>query len=155
MKTTKLMMIATPMALAFTIAACNKPETPSKTQKDVSEAQAEGREDVNDAMRQQREDAARMASDSAMKGMSGTATMTMSQADRETAADNAYQVEKAKAEAAHQVAKQKCDAWVGDPKAACMQNAHNDYDAAEKAAEAHHMQMRNGTQHTMPSGQMP
>ena len=164
MKTMTRMLIATPMLLAISLAACNRPETAAQTQKDVSEARAEGREEVNDAMRQQRDDAARMAggmngtgsgsmTDGA--GKSDTAILTTSQSDRETAADNAYKVDKAKAEAAHNVAKQKCDAMMGDSKTTCMKAADAEHEAAEKAADAHRMAMRNGTPHTMPSSQMP
>ncbi|MES2885939.1 MAG: hypothetical protein V4709_14130 [Pseudomonadota bacterium] len=163
MKTTTRMLIATPIMLAFTLTACNKPETAAKTSQDVSEARAEGRENVNEALREQRDDAARMAEGSAATGMAGAGSGSMTdgsgvatlQADAETAADNAHKVDMAKAEATHKVAKEKSDALMGDSKTACMKTADAEHEAAEKAADAHRMAMRNGMPHSMPSDQMP
>lgn len=143
----KTASIAAPLLLAASLIACNKAETPAETQKDVAEARSEGRADIAEAQREQAENATNQAA-----GVSagdnplgaGTPNAPMTQADRETAADKAHEVEKAKAVAAYQVASEKCDALTGAEKGRCLKVAEDDRKAAEAMADSNRMKMREG-----------
>jgi len=149
----KTALIAAPLLLAASLVGCNKPETPAETQKDVAEAQREGRADVAEAQR----DAAGSAgvNGSGDPAGAGMPTGSMPQANRETAAEKAYDVEKAKAAAAYQVASEKCDALTGSARGSCLQAAEDERKAAEAMADSNRMKMQDGDGLSSPGASEP
>lgn len=105
------------LPLAVMTGACRKgPESTSETRSDVAAAQTEGSREVRDAHRDAVSDPS-MGSD-----------------PQETAAAT-FRIEKEQAEAAHEVARERCDAQTGDAKDSCLEAARAEYEAKLAAAE--------------------
>ena len=94
-------------ALAATLGACNKAESPAETKADVAEAQSEATQDVAEAQADANKDAMENNEDTAI----------------------------AKAEGEHKIAIERCEALPGDQQKACKDEADATYEAAKAAAD--------------------
>ncbi|MGA9335410.1 MAG: hypothetical protein WBV39_14120 [Rudaea sp.] len=133
--------------------ACNQQEdTAAKVQADVAKAQADGQKQIIDAqakldqvVAQNNKDLVGVKADAQQDAANSPGTVAPAvDADIAKArndaqikvADAQYDVDKAKAAAAEQVAEARCGALVGDPKKACMSSAKASYESATAMAKA-------------------
>jgi hypothetical protein len=126
------------VAAAFAMTACNKSETPAEVQHDVAKAQAEGERDVADARADAKEaqaDADKNVAD-AVADHDDDDVAAQAHDANETADEGKSRIMIAKAEAAHKVAVEKCDALTGAPQKECKDDADKTLDQAKEAAEA-------------------
>jgi hypothetical protein len=125
------------VAAAFAMTACNKSETPAEVQHDVATAQAEGERDVADARADAKEaqaDADKNVAD-AVADHDDDDVAAQAHDANETADKGKSRIMIAKAEAAHKVAVEKCDALTGAPQKECKDDADKTLDQAKEAAE--------------------
>jgi hypothetical protein len=139
--------------VAVSLQGCNQQtDTAGKVQADVAKAEADGQKKIIDAqakldqvVAQNNKDLVGVQAD-AQKDAANDPNAPAPAAAADTAkarsnaeikvADGQYDVDKAKAEAARQVAEARCQALVGDAIKQCVSSAKNDYDSAVAAAKA-------------------
>lgn len=126
----KLTPIASALALALSLAACNKPEAPQKTEADVMKAAAAGQKDVTEAATEAVKEHMDNVADAHQDGKA------LSAGDLKTDVDNLHEVDVARAEANYKIEKEKCDALTGTAKDNCQKDAKTIYDAAIGQAKA-------------------
>src|SRR5687767_6255752 len=125
------------VAAAFALTACNKSETPAEVQHDVASAQAEAQRDVADATADAKEANAAADKNVADAIADNEADDVTEQARHanETADKGDERIMIAKAEAAHKVAVEKCDALTGAAQEECKDDAEKTLDQAKEAAK--------------------
>jgi len=106
-------------AAMFLLGGCNRAESPAEVAHDTQEAAQEGQQEVAQAEQDAMQDA---GSNPALPGV-------------ETPAENNYEVQVARAEADHKVAKERCEALAGDEQEACNEAANAQLDASKAEAE--------------------
>ena len=124
-------------AAAFALSACSKSETPAEVQHDVTTAQAEGQRDVADARSDAKEanaDADKNVADAVADHDADDVAQQAHDAN-ETADKGKSKIMIAKAEAAHEVAVEKCDALTGASQKECKDDADATLDQAKEAAK--------------------
>ena len=125
------------VAAAFALTACNKSETPAEVQHDVAAAQAEAQRDVADATADAKEanaDADKNVAD-AIADNDADDVAEQARDANETADKGNERIMIAKAEAAHKVAVEKCEALTGAPQEECKDDAEKTLDQAKEAAK--------------------
>ena len=122
---------------ALALTACNKSETPAEVQHDVAAAQAEAERDVADATADAKEanaDADKNVADAIADNDADDVTEQARDAN-ETADKGNDRIMIAKAEAAHKVTVEKCDALTGAAQEECKDDADKTLDQAKEAAK--------------------
>jgi hypothetical protein len=107
------------LAALFLLGGCDRAETPGEVARDTQDAAQEGQQDVAQAQQDAMQDSA----------------TTPPMPGDETSAENNYEVQIARAEADHRVARERCDALAGDEQQACKDAADAQLDASKAEAE--------------------
>lgn len=124
-------------AAAFALSACSKSESPAEVQHDVATAQAEGQRDVADARSDAKEANADADKNVADAVADNDADKVADQAHdaNEMADKGKSKIMIAQAEAAHNVAVQKCEALTQASQKECKDDADTTLDQAKEAAK--------------------
>ena len=131
MRNALMIMLATVVVLG--VAGCNKPETATETQQDVTQAAREGAEEVNEARAVRNEVAREGAADVAAERSDVVEAATDANQD---VAKEQITVEREAAKAAYDVSIEKCEALKGNAMDACKSTAKATLDTAEARLDA-------------------
>ena len=117
--------IAIPLmtALLFVLGGCNRAEDPGKVQADVAKVQADGDKKVADAQSK------------VNKVLAENPNASTDPKDRDRYVDAVYDLDKTKAQAAYDVAVERCKTRSGDDQKNCKDQAKVDYDRSVTAAQ--------------------